>query len=100
MVNTIQTKELRDFMRESCADICPSCGADRLTLLGALKEKPVIQEVEYRGIGGCIIRRTEQVGTPNFNLAMMIIENCPDCKDYLLPQTRRELAWEGHGIHI
>jgi len=61
-------------------DICPACGASRVTLRGMLQEKPVIREVEYSGMGGCIIRRKEQTGTPNFNIAMMIVDNCPECK--------------------
>ena len=64
-------------------DICPSCFASRVTLRGMLQEKPVIREVEYRGAGGCIIRRSQQVGTPNFNIAMMMIDNCPECRKAL-----------------
>ena len=63
--------------------ICPVCGASRLTLRASLAQQPTVREVEYPGVGGCIIRRREHVSTPNHQIAMMMLDNCPECRKAL-----------------
>jgi len=81
---TTERQYLKGTTKSIEQDICPVCGASRITLIGMLQEKPIIQEVEYRGMGGCVISRKEQTGAPNFNMAMTIIENCTECRKVFL----------------
>lgn len=72
---------------------------DLSVLLGMLKSPPSLREVEYNGMGNCVIRRKEMVNSDDYDLGKMMIENCPECKKIIIPKLLKELNMENKSIH-